>query len=1022
MKKQRVLALLLCLALLCTLIPGVFAANDNGMEISKTATANDDGTYTVTLEAYATGSKIISEVKKDIPTDIVLVLDQSGSMANKFSTVTVDSYPESSGTNATFYANQSDLYYQLDDGGYVKVTVTREEAGVTEQYNQVPYYYKYNSQLKEYADNNNLYYKVSEGNYKPVTVEQSGSWGQSTYTYKYTDENGSHTLETVNAMRWPQYTYYTKETVTNYKYTYSYVIDGETIIIEVSEGSTNAPTETFYRKTTTTQNLTRLDALKNAVTTFADNVAQKAAGADGILGTEDDVNHRIAIAGFSSNGYDNTELLTGVEITTGDYRGTKPNTDSNYYFPTGYEKNGASYDSGITVEQYKKALQNMNDSIGQQNVNDGIAAITAEGGTMINQGLDMANQIFKNNSVIEGKRNRVIVVFTDGAPGEYGNWQQASRNTANSALSNAYISKNTYNATVYTVGVFSGADASNPSSLPDYTTDSPNTSEQTKNSNRFMHLLSSNYPEATKMNSTGSINPNLAGKSYYLSAGDADTLNNIFQQISDQIESGGSSTTLGSETVIKDIISPSFTLPEGTTADNITLETYECTGKDGDEYTWSNNNSTMGATATVSGDQVSVTGFDFADHYVGTVTEGGDATYRGDKLVISFKVTPKAGFLGGNNVFTNTSAGVYENSSAAEPVLTFERPQVNVPIKDVTVTAADKNVYLLGSVTGAQLKAGATVKVGGVALDLSAANYGLADWQTAYVDITVEIKDKYGNAVTGDLSGLTDDTTYSISVTVAPKETANATSRGTEAVTQTGENEPDAKINVFKPKVTFKDGEAWYGDDVPAEVNSNLTETKWLHGTDEADTAAMGEAPALALTYTPNPSKIANGKINTKQDIAVDVTVKISGTDVTQKTTFAHTSCDASVKCSWNETTPDGSPAFLLHVKTCQLTVTKTGGAANEPYVFTVKKDGTKYTEVTVVGNGSETIYELPVGTYTIAEDTGWSWRYSANNGGSASLTANNPSDSITCANTMKEPYWLNGFSEVAKNISGISK
>ena len=59
MKKQRVLALLLCLALLCTLIPGVFAANDNtsskGMEISKTATANGDGTYTVTLEAYATG-------------------------------------------------------------------------------------------------------------------------------------------------------------------------------------------------------------------------------------------------------------------------------------------------------------------------------------------------------------------------------------------------------------------------------------------------------------------------------------------------------------------------------------------------------------------------------------------------------------------------------------------------------------------------------------------------------------------------------------------------------------------------------------------------------------------------------------------------------------------------------------------------------------------------------------------------------------------------------------------------------
>ena len=78
--------------------------------------------------------------------------------------------------------------------------------------------------------------------------------------------------------------------------------------------------------------------------------------------------------------------------------------------------------------------------------------------------------------------------------------------------------------------------------------------------------------------------------SYYLSASDADTLNNIFQQISEQIESGGSSTTLSDKTVIKDIISPQFTLPEGATANNITLETYSCTGVDEyGKYTWKKN-------------------------------------------------------------------------------------------------------------------------------------------------------------------------------------------------------------------------------------------------------------------------------------------------------------------------------------------------------------------------------------------------------------------------------------------------
>ena len=80
-----------------------------------------------------------------------------------------------------------------------------------------------------------------------------------------------------------------------------------------------------------------------------------------------------------------------------------------------------------------------------------------------------------------------------------------------------------------------------------------------------------------------------------------------------------------------------------------------------------------------------------------------------------------------------------------------------------------------------------------------------------------------------------------------------------------------------------------------------------------------------------------------------------------------------------------------------------------------------KYSEVTIVGNNSETIVELPVGTYTIEEDTGWSWRYDANNGGSAALTAQNPTGNITCTNTKNKNQWLNGFSEVVHNIFGTN-
>ena len=184
---------------------------------------------------------------------------------------------------------------------------------------------------------------------------------------------------------------------------------------------------------------------------------------------------------------------------------------------------------------------------------------------------------------------------------------------------------------MYSVGIFEGADATSAGIAQ---------GAGNRQANQFMQDVSSN-------------NGTPRTPSYYLSASDADTLNTIFQQISDQIEEGGSSTTLDGETVIKDIISPSFTLPEGADASEIMLETYAY----GQDDNWTKNNSAMGAVATVSGDRVDVTGFDFAANWCGTETAAnGDVNYRGNKLVISFTVEPKAGFLGGSDVPTNSSA------------------------------------------------------------------------------------------------------------------------------------------------------------------------------------------------------------------------------------------------------------------------------------------------------------------------------------------------------------------------------
>lgn len=922
MKKTKIISLLLSLTLLVGVAnPAALAiearaadgtTSGSGMEISKTAVYNaETNDYTITLEAYATGSKVISTEKKDIPTDIVLVLDQSGSM-----------------DYCIVCGKEMDGY----DDYHTQYTYTKANSVSTSS--RANYYVKIGS---TYTKVN--YCNGSHGQGHGYTNCTGGAgWYISTDSSSHTAENRfiPNTQDPTNGVQ-----FYTR---------------GESRREECTS---------------------RRSALKNAVTTFVDSVNKKAKGADGKYGTGDDINHRIAMVGFATGSYtadssdypeyENTELFIGSDEHN-------------------YNKDASSY--------YSSAFQDMNTTTGYNNVIASKEALAARGATCVDLGINMANGIFNaykddyqyDEATKSWNRNRVMIVFTDGEPAQYSGY---SSDVAYNAIMKADTTKKIHSATVYTVGIFAGADATSAGNQ---------NGTIAEKSNWFMQKVSSN-------------NGVVQNPSYYLSAGDSASLNSIFQQISNNIESGGSSTTLSGETVIKDIVASQFEFPAGAAADNIKLETYRCTGKSGDSYTWSKNSDDMGAKATVNETDgtVSVSGFDFAANYVGTVTKNNIVSYHGHKLVIKFNVKAKDGFLGGNDVYTNASAGVYENSSATEPVLTFNRPQVNVQIKDVTITATDKNVYLLGDLTAEQIKSGATVECGNVSLNLTEDNYGLENWQTEYVDITVEIKDKDGNTVT-DLNDLSEDTTYSVSAKVSPKTTNPTSDQGTKAVEKTGN--ASAAINVFNPELTCKDSSVYYGDTAPTDYSSNLTSTKWKHGTTEGSSVTMtGENPTLYMTYTPETHKIQDGKINTKQDVAVDVAVKIGTTDVTDKTTFVHTKCDANC-------TDPANGKFWLHVKTCQLTVTKTGGADNESYVFTVYKDGVKYSEVSIYGNNSETIYELPVGSYTITEESGWSWRWTANNGSTATLSKDVTSGTITCTNSSNgKNYWLNGFSEIIKNI-----
>ena len=884
---------------------GTERVDNDGVVTSKTVTKNEDGTYKIRLESYVTGATTTTTVTEDVPTDIVLVLDQSGSMADPF--------------------------------GY-------DYKEITKQKNNNSYYDKANTVI----GSANLWYKLGSGEEAEyVAVNVARDWG--TYTYTYTKDGVTHTIGTSTGRNTdPGYKFYTRE-------------DSET---------------------------TKLEALQEAVTSFCDSVAEKAKGADKTL-TDDDVNHRIAIVGFGSGDESKDYYYTNTELFNG-------STQIRY--------------DGLEESYYKNAFKDMNKTSGVSDVRASIGKLDAKGATRADLGMDMAKSILDANPLVSGeKRNRVVIMFTDGSPTSSDGFKL---DVANTAIKNANEIKDA-GATVYSVGIFDGANAELAGEKPEKDIDTDwwgNITDPVafvNACNWFMQNVSSN-------------NGNPQDPSYYLSASNSATLNKIFEEISSQIETGGASVKLDSTTVVKDIVSDYFELPEGTTADKITLKTAEFDGykDDGKTAKWKDEGTAEGVTASIDNKTVNVTGFDFSENYVGIDKKDGKETARGKKLIIEFDVKVRDGFLGGNGVPTNgADSGIYTTKDGKEETVeNFEQPTVNVPVSEITAAATDKNVYLDGSLSASDIKAGITVKAGNVELELAEDNYGLEAWQNAFVDISVTAKDKAGNDIfatdyTG-MNNLTDDNSYTVSASIKAKS-------------GTGEKKDSAegKINVFKPELTYKDSTVYYGGTAPENYDGNkVSGPVWKHGNTEAKGVTMiGEAPTLDISYSPaigNETYYKGGKISTKNDIPVKVTVKIGGEDVTKHVSFKHTACDPN--CGFD---PE-KEQFLIHVKTCSLKVTKAGGVKDEPYVMNIYKDDKFYTSMTIVGNTSEIVKELPVGTYTVQEDTKWAWRYNntPNISGGVTLSSGTNTGTITVENHGRFGSFLNGYSTVVKNVFGQSK
>ncbi|MFQ9177960.1 MAG: VWA domain-containing protein, partial [Christensenellaceae bacterium] len=647
----------------------------------------------------------------------------------------------------------------------------------------------------------------------------------------------------------------------------------KTVTPKTSANDSDSTHVQFYTRTTETT--TKLDALKSAVNNFIDSVAENA--------SSNDVDHRIAIVKYACG---------------------KTNSVGNDTY------SGHGHSGSCNYTQIVAALSDAKTN--EQNLENAVKGLTAAGATRSDYGMDLAQTVLNSatDEATDEGRTKVVVMFTDGKPTTLDTFDNE---VANGAISAAKSIKDS-GATVYTIGMMEDANDGFP--LP----------SGQKDVNRYMHLVSSNYPDATSMSDTGNMADGVGGdteKSFYLAADSADKLNDIFQQISHSVVKP--SLELGEKTVVKDTVTQYFNMPN---AIDVNVYTANCTGKNGDTYTFGEREEYTEAEVGIKDNAITVTNFDYATNFVGQ-DENND--YRGQKLIVEFTITPKDGFLGGNNVRTNgDDSGIYANSKAETAIKNYTIPEVNVPVKEIAVDVVDKNVYLYGDVTQEDMLKDATVKVQDtyekdIELNLSdgVANLGLETWQNEFVTITVT-----------ELQGqtdLTDDSTFTLSASMAPK--AAATTEIGPKNTETKTDSDNANIFVFKPVLTFKDGEVDYLDDAPTNYNVyKVGETVWKHGTassTDEGVKILGGKPTLDLTYTPGDG-ITDRVITSKDtDIPVQVTVKINEKNATEYTKFEHQACDPA--CVWSNDKEDGNPAFLLHPKNTVLTIAKTvsGGEAN---------------------------------------------------------------------------------------------
>jgi len=683
-----------------------------------------------------------------------------------------------------------------------------------------------------------------------------------------------------------------------------------------------------------------------------------------------------------------------------------------------------SYASDVTIDSGTKTASGALIPVTADNtVNSALTQIVSglstrcNGGTQSGKGLQQAVNIFNSVSASDSNydNTRVTVLFTDGKPGNnYWSGEDEGYDVAQQSVHWSTILKHAKGGTVNMQSNVKEQNFFNEkfgplfgtkygvSNYPDFRKGSANKDDwnwtgcgstvycvglglkasEGKDSegckiNEYMYRVSSHRPDGShvdnnRVNKWEQGTDSWTGlytdartrnheNGYYLTTDNAAELQRIFTQIAQQTGEAVKDVT------IRDEISESF-VPCDAAGNAYTVgDTITSNGKAGTVRQDANGNYYIEWTnVTLTPEQVD---------------SNKVVTKPAETFQSTLYVKPQDGFLGGNNVPTNgENSGVY--TADGNQIKPFPQPEVNVPIK-LDAQNVTKNIYYGNPApTPADLTQTAD----------------LADWQTGYVNINYTV-DK--NTISNN-----EDGTYQVTMTVSPKYSGD----NADGAVQTARTETVmSTVNVYKPEITFKDSIIDYN--ATPDYKDNLGGVVWKHEGTAADPANMtGEEPALAYSYDPEEKALTE---DTYVNVTVSANDKTLPADVV---TFVHTADNDFPGCSFNP----AHGQFIVHIKVFNLTIQKTAKDGttidpNQTFVFHVKGNNNDVDmQVVITCANKQVIKNLPVGEYTITEDTSWSWKYTPTSKDQFVTTSdiNNGTATVTFENENKGTNWLTSLAK----------